>query len=140
MDTKILVKPLVHTTRNKFMKRFFIHIQSIYPPILFGILSFIAAYILIVFFGNICDFCTSLLIVLMSIGIPILFLDAVQRFRMCRSAYEYISAKKGKDIDNLLLLEQFSWCTRESAKAACRLYSEDLYHYARDFYTKRGFR
>lgn len=108
------------------MRKYLIHLQAIYPPLVAASMTFLIAFLLLKNINPIYTRLTSFIIGFGSLWVILFTLDAVQRFRHYRSAVSYLKHKRS-DFKKLLEHEKIAWCTRESVKAACRQHSEDLY-------------
>lgn len=115
------------------MRKTFILLQAIHPPILLGIMCFI------LFSYVIGDFETkSFFFYLGLIGFVIFIADAFNRLSEFKKMKEKL---KNKEANLIFLLKKskYSWCTREMAKAAAKHYSFVSYIRAQKFYKELGF-
>jgi hypothetical protein len=119
------------------MRRYFIHVQAIYPALLAAIGIYTCSYILLRYINPQHQYLTGFIMWFFGGWVVLFILDSIQRFRHYQSAVRYLQ-HHAADVEKLLLHEELSWCTRESAKAACRQYSEQLYQQAICFYVNKG--
>lgn len=119
------------------MRRYLIHLQAIYPAVLSALFTFTLTFALLYFVNPQYTGLLRFIIIFGTLWTLLFSMDAVQRFKHYRSAVAYLKHPDAS-LEKLLEHEQIAWCTRESAKAACRQHSEKLYQEAICYYVNKG--